>query len=179
MTEEDIDARVQADQETIRRIQAMVAEAVEVRFGEWGDGEGVLRPVDPELGPSHVSHELLRVRARSDRMDRILSDLTRVRGVVRRRRESARFDAEQAYNRATTTNASNRTREFVTGRERHAEASLDSFNERRAQFEADKLMDVADEGYGLVKDLSWQLSNIRNDLRATLHSLSFESSLER
>lgn len=40
-------------------------------------------------------------------------------------------------------------------------------------------MDVADEAYEVIRSFNFQLSAIRNEIRAVLTGLSFESSLER
>lgn len=166
-----------ADQ-LITRLNNLVNEALIVRFEPWA-GQDAMVPIDPDLGLPHVHAELLRARGRADRMDQIMVDVTKLRGAVRRRREAAKFEAERAYNEATRNNQTRRTVEFTTGRERHADASIDSFNERRAEYEANRLQSVADESYELVRGFTFQLSAIRNEARGFLNSLSFESSLER
>lgn len=157
----------------------MVEEALELRHGEAGDPEGRLSVINPDEGPSAVSHMLLRVRLRSDRVDFLLSGVTRLRGAARRTRDNARYESELAYNTATNTNENRRTREYVTGAERHAQASLDSLVEKRAAFLADRLVSVADESYEVILQVHRQLGDMRTDLRSTIRELQFESGLER
>lgn len=160
-------------------LAALVQEALELRHGSGEDPEGALSTVDPNDGPDAVSHMLLRVRQRSDRVDYLLAQATRARGRARRSRDNAKFEAEFVYNTATNTNERNRTREFVTGAERHAEAALAALPERRAAFLADRLVSHADEAYEVINQIHRQLGDIRTDLRASLRALQFESSMER
>lgn len=173
--------RVTAPEDTSHELAlaGIVTEALELRHGAAEDPEGRLTTVDPNDGPEAVSHMLLRVRQRSDRVDYLLAQVTRIRGRARRARDNARFEAEFAYDTATNTNERNRTREFVTAAERHADAALLSLPEKRAAFLADRLVSHADEAYEVVNQIHRQLGDIRTDLRATLRGLQFESSLER
>lgn len=173
------DEQAEAATRAERVMTRMVEEALELRHGSAGDPEGPIVGIDPELGPAAVDHELHRVRGRADRVDRLLSDITRVRGNIRRQQAAAKFQAENAFNQATSDNAASRTRDFVSREERIADAALDSFNERRAAYLADRLVSVADECYEVIRGVNFQFGAIRNDLRATLHALQFESSLER
>lgn len=162
-----------------QQLLSWVEEAFELRHGVANDPEGVLTSVDPTEGSDVVSHMLLRVRKRADRVEFILGKVTQARYRIRRARDKAKFEAEFAYDSATDTNAKNRTREFVSREERHAEAALSSIEQRREAHLAERRQSIADEAYEVVKQIDWQLSNMRTDLRAHLHSLHFESNLER
>lgn len=178
MTDEERITAPEATQ-TETMLSGIVEEVLDLRHGEAGDPEGRLTTVDPNDGPEAVSHMLLRVRQRSDRVDYLLAQVTRARGIARRSRENARFESEFAYNTATSTNERNRTREFVSKEERHAAAALASLAEKRQVFLADRLVSHADEAYEIVNQVYRQFGDIRTDLRATLRGLQFESSLER
>lgn len=155
------------------------AEAFELRHGEASDPEGKLHSVDPTDGIDAVSHMLLRVRQRADRVEFILGKVTQARYRVRRAREAAVFEAEVAYDTASDANAKARVREYVTREERHAEAALESLEARREAHLAERRQSIADEAYEVVKQIDWQLNAMRTDLRASLHALHFESNLER
>ncbi len=157
----------------------IISEALELRHGEADDPEGRLPVADPNDGPDAVMAVLLRVRQRSDRVDYLLGQVTRAKARARRSRDAAKYEAELAYNTATSTNEANRTREFVTKEERHAAAALDSLAEKRAAFLADRNVSVADEAYDVVQQVHRQFENMRNDLRAMVRNFQFESSLER
>lgn len=179
MSAEDISAYDIPFNDIETRIVSWVAEALELRHGEAGDPEGRITAVSSEEGPQAVQHMLIRVRARSDRVDGLLAKVTQAKGRTKRAQDAAAFEAERAYDTASVTNAANRTREFTSARERTAEANLDSFEQKRHAYLANRLVSVASEAYDLVHQIHWQLDGIRKDLRATLHSLQFESSLER
>lgn len=156
-----------------------VREALELRHGTAGDPEGTISMVNPSEGTAAITDMLIRVRQRSDRVDGLLSKVTLAKGRYKRAMEQAKFSAEQAYDEATRDNSARRTQEFVTGRERHADASLDSLEERRMAHQAARLVSIAEDSYEVIKQIHWSLDGIRKELRAVIHSLQFESSLER
>lgn len=161
-----------------QRVIDWVQEALELRHGDAGDPEGKLRVIGPGDGPDAVRHELERVRRRSDRVDELLANVTQARGRAKRARDQAAFSAEVAYD-TNATQAASKRREFSSGRERHSEAQLQSLEERRIAHRMGRIVSVTEESYEVIKQVHFQLGAIRNDLRATIHSLQFESSLER
>jgi hypothetical protein len=156
-----------------------VKEALDLRHGAGTDPEGRLTVVDLAEGHSAINAMLIRVRVRSDRVDEILSKVTMARGRLKRAQDQAQFEAALAYDTATQQRAATRVVEFTTKAERHADAALDSIEQKRLAHMAERLVSVALEAYEVVNQVHWQLDAIRKDLRATLHSLQFESSLER
>ena len=161
-----------------RQMLAWASEALDLRHGAAGDPKGKLTPVDPTEGTPAITDALLRVRVRSDRVDELLSKITLARGRVKRAKEGAQFAADIALMEATQHHAARRV-EFSSGREREAEAKLDSLEQRRVAHQADRLVGVANDAYEIINQAHWQLEAIRKDIRSTLHALQFESSLER
>lgn len=160
------------------QILAWVSEALELRHGTGGDPEGPIPLVTPTMGYAEVNKILYRVRTRSDRVDELLAKATQAKARTRRAQEEAKFNAEVKYDQATQQNRASRSQEFTSSAERHADAALDSFEARRAAHQASRLVSVATEAFDVISQVHWQLSDIRKDLRATLHSLQFASSLE-
>lgn len=159
------------------QVENWVKEALDLRHGEAGDKEGRLRDADPE-DPHDMMNLLRRVRARADRIDGLLAAATRARGRARRAKAEAEFVAANALDGATAKRAERR-RDFETGREREADAKLDTFEERRIAHQATRLVDVTTEAYDVINQIHWQFDALRKDLRASLHALQFEASLER
>lgn len=159
--------------------QAMdwVKEALELRHGVAGDPKGRLSEADPE-DPRDMMDLLRRVRSRADRVDGLLAAATRARGRARRAKTEAEFIADNALNDATSKRASRRV-DFETGREREADAKLSTFEQRRLAHQAARLVDVTTEAYDVISQIHWQFNAMRQDLRASLHALQFEASLER
>lgn len=153
-----------------------VAEALELRHGVAGD-EGLLKDAPTDTS-TEVMALLRRVRTRSDRVDGLLANAISARGRARRAQAEAAFVADNALSQATSNRASRR-REFEAGREREADAKLDSFEERRVAHQGARLVDVTQEAYEQINKISWQLNALRSDLRETLHGIQFEASLER
>lgn len=156
-----------------------VREALELRHGAANDPKGKLTVVTTEEGIPALQDMLIRVRQRSDRVDELLSKVTQAKGRAKRAQDEARFLAEVALDTALDTNAAHRTREFVTREERNADAKLRSLEQRRHAHRSERLVSITSESYDVINQIHWQLDAIRKDLRATLHSLQFESSLER
>lgn len=159
------------------RIVAWVNEALELRHGAAGDPLGSIHDA-PEETIDEVTSLLLRVRQRSDRVDELLANATRARGRARRAKEEAAFTADLALLTATSERAQRRV-DFESGREREADAKLASVEERRLAHRAARLVDITAESYEVINQVHWQLDAMRKDLRARLHALQFESSLER
>ena len=159
------------------RVTSWVAEALELRHGSAGDPKGSIRGVSAD-SPGEVMDLLLRVRSRSDRVDELLSKVTQAKFRAKRAKDEAAFSAEKAVMEATRVHSTKRV-EFSSGRERESEAKLDSFNELRVAHQADRLVSITSEAYEVINQIHWQLDSIRKDLRANLHALQFESSLER
>lgn len=161
-----------------QQVLAWMKEALELRHGTAGDPKGSLKGAQHET-PAEITDLLLRVRARSDRVDELLSRVTIARGRARRAREEAQFAADRRLMEATQERAGKLGREYETGKEREADAKLEAFEERRIAHQGERLVSVTNDAYDVVNQCHWQLDAIRKDLRAQLHALQFESSLER
>lgn len=160
-------------------VMAWVREALDLRHGGAGDPKGKLTVVDAAEGIQAFQDMLLRVRQRSDRVDELLAKTTQARSRARRAQDEARFLADVALDTALDNNAATRTRDFVTREERNADAKLRSLEQRRHAHRSERLVSITQEAYDVVNQIHWSLESIRKDLRATLHALQFESSLER
>ncbi len=160
-----------------QRVLELVREAMDLRYGEAGDPDGTIRDA-PQETPQEIQHLLVRVRSRSDRVDELLSRATLAKGRARRVQDEAAWAAEVRMLDATKEHSSKRV-EFSAAREREAEAKLDSIQERRVAHQAARMVSVTVDAYEVINQIHWSLDAIRKDLRASLHALQFESSLER
>lgn len=158
-----------------------VREALELRHGAGSDPDGPITSfVDPRDGSYAVIDMLRRVTARSDRVDELLSKATIAKFRAKRTASNAAFEAERAFDQAATSNASRRSGEnWSTKEERKAEASLDSFEQRRVAHQAETLVSVTTEAYDVLYQIKRQLGDIRADLRAILHNIEFQASIDR
>ncbi len=165
-----------AEQEGL--ILAWVTEALELRHGTAGDPQGRLTAELAMDDPALLRQELIRVRARSDRVEYLLASATQAKARAKRAEDGAKFEAQRAYDEAARMNSARRV-EFSSAAERNAEASLDSFDQRRQAHLAARLVSVATEAYDVINQCARQLSDMRSDLRAAINAQRFESSLER
>lgn len=161
-----------------QRMTGWVEEALELRHGKADDDEGDLRDALFAEGPRDVAHQLVRVRARSDRIDGLLANITRARGRLRRLQSNAKFEADRAYSEEAARGLASRV-DYSSAKERDSNAKLGSFEQQRIAHHAAQAVALADECYEVIKDISYQLSSLRTELRAVLHALQFESTLER
>jgi len=160
-------------------VVSWVEEALELRHGAAGDPDGPLGAGPEEDSPQAWMAYLTRIRVRSNRVDELLAKVTRAKGRAKRAQDQAQFSAELAYDEAMRDNAANRRAEFVTAKEKHADAALDSLEARRLAHHAARLVSVTAEAYEVVNQAHWQLEGIRKDARSTLHALNFDAALER
>lgn len=162
------------------QVISWVTEALDLRHGDAGDPDGPLRATGMDEGLHAVMNELVRTRSRSDRVDGLLAKATQAKGRARRAQEHAAFIASQAYDEAQVNNSNRRLPgSFLTKEERNADAALDSLEERRAAHQAERLVSITSEAYDVINQIHWQLNAIRTDLRAQIHAIQFENSLER
>lgn len=165
-------------EQTETRILQWVSEALELRHGSGGDPQGRLTADFAMDDPALLRQELLRVRARSDRVEYLLAAATQAKARAKRAEDGAKFEAQRAYDEAARLHSARRV-EFSSAAERNAEASLDSFDQKRLAHEAARLVSVATEAYDVINQCARQLADMRSDLRASINALRFESSLER
>lgn len=162
-----------------KRMLGWVEEALEMRHGAAGDPLGPLKPLDFSDGPEAVRADLLRARMRQDRVDELLSTVMRARGRIDRVKREAAQQAQEAYDRANQDNAARRRASFTSAKERDSDANLDTIEQRRTAFEAERLASFADECERIIRNKSFELGGMRDDLKKVLAGLQFESSLER
>jgi len=162
-----------------KKVISWVEEAIELRHGSAGF-DSPLRQVGMEEGLQTVMAELVKTRTFSDRVDGLLAKATQAKGRARRAQEGAAFDAAKAYDDAHVENQNTRLPgSFMTKEEKNAEASLKSYEQRRVAHQAERLVSITSEAYDIINQIHWQLNAIRTDLRAQIHAIQFENSLER
>lgn len=161
------------------QLMEWVKEALDIRHGEYNDPEGKLSLPLPSLGTGAILNSLLRVRSRLDRVDELVAKVTQAQYRIARAEASAKFDAEEAWDRAAQRNRAANVGQFTTGKERAADASLDSFEQKRTAHQASRLVSVATEALAVIKHAYWGLNALREDHNTLLRTLQFESSLER
>lgn len=159
------------------QVLAWVSESIDLRHSDGGDDEGPLKEVSIEDGLHAVAYELTRVRKRVDRVDFLRTQVAIVRTRLRKARAVAKFQADSKLMEATSHR--NRTKlDFDSSAAVKAEAGLDAFEERRAAHEAEVLADVVEDSYWIIDKIAQELDSIRNDYRAIMKALQFESTLD-
>lgn len=164
--------------DTETRILSWVTEALDLRHGEAGDPRGRLTADFDMDNPVALREELLRVRARSDRVEYLLAVATQAKARAKRNEDGAKFEAQRAYDEAARLHSARRV-EFSSAAERNAEAALDSFDQKRQAHQAARLVSIATEAYDVINQCARQLADMRQDIRSAINSLRFESTLER
>jgi hypothetical protein len=167
-----------ANNDTItEQLYAWLEEAVALRFGPDPQGEK-LRVPDYTEGPSAFVQQLLSARQRSDRIDELLSKAKRVRWRLSALKRDAADVAQDKLDEALVQGQGTAL-EYSTGVERKASANLSSFAEKRAERQAQRRLDVADEVVEAINDTHWGLNGWRSDMRDVVRSFQLESNLER
>lgn len=161
------------------RLLGWVQEALELRHGEAGDPLGKIQALEVSDGPDQALLNLSRARMRQDRLDELQANARVARGRISRARKAAAQEAKDAYDRANQANASRRRESFTSAKERDSDASLDSIEERRTAFEAERLESFAEECFNVINDAARQMGSLRDDLKHTIRAYQFESNLER
>lgn len=157
---------------------AWADEALELRHGEADDPKGAVRLPSFEAGLPAAIDMLQRVRVRLDRVEELQSKARQVKGRVMRLRENADFNAQIAYDNAMQTQGASRSREYVTGLEKNADASLASLEEKREAHKLRRLESVAVEVLDVVGHCYWGLEKLREDVLQMVRLNQFLTSEE-
>lgn len=137
-------------------------------------------PVTPD--PAELQRHLLDARGRQDRVEELLRVALRVRARAQRASHAASAEAKEAFDAAIHRQRSTPVQtggEFISAREREAEANLATIDLHRAARRAAELTHVCDEAVEVIRSTYWGLSGVREDIRELLRSTAFESHLER
>lgn len=160
------------------RVLAWVQEAIDLRYGAAGDDEGTLDSILDVNTPQDVLRALRRVRIRADRVEYLLVQARRVRRRAKSTRDHVTFEASNRFGESIIAEGQRRI-EFQSAEERKQIANLESIEERRLAYQAERLVDITIESYDAINTIHWGLDAIRKDLRSALNAFQFESTLER
>ncbi len=161
------------------RILQWVDEAIELRFGIAGDHDGHLDPSTVDFNSSlSLMHMLERVRLRESRVDGLLVEAMRAQAKAKRAAKSTAYHSRNQYDESMRI-AADRRREYVSADELKAEANLGSLVERHKNYQAERLLLVADEAVEVIKQISYQFNRWRNDLHEMSRARRAETMLDR
>lgn len=158
---------------TEEELIAWATEALELRHGTAGDSQGTVGLPKYEAGQYAAIEMLQRVRVRLDRVEELQSKSRQAKGRVMRLKESAEFEAQEAYDRAMQNRGIHRTKDFVTADEKRADASLDSIAEKRTAHQLKRLESIAAEVLDVVGHCYWGLEKLREDILQMLRIQQF------
>lgn len=134
----------------------------------------------PGAHPQRTYDALIYLRAILDRMETLQSSAIGMTGSARRYARSQAEAADDAYDEsAARLRRSGRYEEYVSAKERHADASLAVLPQLRAARQAQALRDEAEEITDRIKSAYRWTDEARRDMRAALGYLTWESHLER
>ena len=166
-----------SDDRVLDQLYAWLEEAIKLRHGPDAAGN-ILYVPDYAEGPAAFVEQLIQARMRADRVEELLSQTKRVRRKLQGIRQDAADTAADKLDQSLAEGAAS-AREYSLGVERKAEANLKSFAEKRAERQAQRRVDAADEVVEAINDAHWGLSGWRNDMRDIVRSFQLESNLER
>lgn len=159
------------------KVMNFVEEVINLRHGDAGDSEGPLRVLSAEDGVHALMHELQRTRKRSDRIAYIRAQLGILRAKLKIVKAESDFKAESKS--METLSARNKVKvDFESADAIRADAGLEAFQERREAHEAKMALEIVNDGYAVIDKICYEMDSLRNDQRAIIKALQFESTLE-
>lgn len=149
-------------------------EAIELRYGSANDPQGPIRLPDFEDGMSLFVDTLSRIRTRLDRVQELQSLSQRARARARRTVAQKEFEAQEAFDRSMQERSNRRSSaSFSTKEEKNADASLDSFEQKREAHLAARTLDIANETLEVITSCYWGLSALREEVLTLMKSLQY------
>lgn len=163
-------------------IKDWIEEAVDLRYGRI-KGIPDLAPYSDLLAPFQVTEQLTFIRQRLDRLEELLVNSVRARASLKRAYQQTKDELQLAWDtHVTSTSAVRRpvlTQEYVTGKEKFAEANLATLELQRTERKAREVLSFAEEAVDVIKQLHYGLDGIRHDLLSQVKAMQVESHLER
>jgi len=133
--------------------------------------------------PQSVVSALLGLRGHLDRINEIMILFLRARNQTLRAKQQLELDAEIAWDQASQQQRSRRPQgagnDWVAPRERYADASLSTLEQKRAAYQAGVIHSLVVEAFDVSKLINDSVDGSRRDLLAIIHGLRVESSLDR
>lgn len=151
-------------------LRAAITEAARLRkeVSEGVPGAGT----DPE-----GLYDFLRLcRAKEDRLEAILGELTLYRGKVEKAKSKQDFAVEEAEVAAVPKI---KPGDYTTAKERSVEFMLHSLDARRVQRQTEQLMIDAKTAHEYVRLLYWGVDGTRKETETRLRAITLVTSLER
>lgn len=152
-------------------------EAVELR-GELG-----LSPYDELLAPWQVVEQLSMLRITLDRVEELLVKAVRAKAQITRIHRRTQDDLQVEWDRHVTNQSAVRrpvlTQEYVTGKEKFAEANLATLELRQKERRSLELLSFSEETLDVIRTIHRGLEGVRQDLLTQVKALQVESHLER
>lgn len=155
-------------------------------------GEAVILRFDTpspsfDADPAEILTALQDVRRRLDRVEELYANSMRVKAQAQRDRAVCQALADDAWDTAITGARTGRrtvavinTRdEFVSAKERDAEANLATVEHRRKARQADDAYTAIAANVEVLRTIHRGLDSVRHDLLTVLRTLAFESTLDR
>lgn len=163
-------------------LSRIVEEAMDLRFGEAGDAAGAVYLPETDQGPQAILDSLVRVRRRLDRVEYLLAQVVRLRGTASRSLDVVQAEADDAWDRHVVEQRRAPVRrgdDFTGPREKYAEASVATMEQKIAAREAQEISSKAVEAEQIVRTLYRGLDALRYDHIAVLNGLNVLHQLER
>lgn len=159
------------------RLRAWLEEALELR-GSLG-----LAAYDDLVAPFQITEQLSNVRMRLDRIEELLIKSVRARAALKRAVRISQDELQDAWDTHVTNQSPVKravlTQEYVTGKEKFAEANLATLELRRAERKSQELLSFAEETLEVIRTVHKGLNDIRQDLLSQVRAIQVESQLER
>lgn len=161
--------------------RAWLTEAERLRHLQVPDEDGELRPFevpDAAAQPPEIREALTVVRGCLDRLEEIYGQVMALASAARISAREKTATADDAFDRAISDRAK-QAPDYQAARERLAEASLDTFELRRAARTAQKAADLATGTEKQIQLRYYGLRGLRDSLAERLRGFSWESNLDR
>lgn len=152
-------------------------EAIDLAHHEAGDPDGRLEPLPPGSSVYEMQTLLYRIQVRASRVSELQMKSAQLKARAVKAKKGAAFAATRAFDEAMRNNQNRRVDVWTSKDERVSDASLDSFEQKRLAFQAEKLVDTTELAHSLVNNAHWFLEGLRRDVRASIQALQFVASL--
>ncbi len=147
-------------EETRQRLQDCTEKAINVRFK--------FQAPDFGEGPVELHSALVAVQESLTQLEEYLSQAIRAKADLDRKEFKLKMIWQEAFDRALVKKSSGFGSDFVTGKEKSAEANLAAFNEARALRLVQEELSFANEAVDVIRLHYYGLDKVRQDIRKRL-----------